>query len=62
MARFTTTRYPGLSLQDDKGIWAQFTDGACETADQSTIKRLRTLPDDYEVAEVKDAPAETPPK
>ncbi|MDH6709752.1 hypothetical protein P3T27_006501 [Kitasatospora sp. MAA19] len=60
MARFTTARHPGLILQDDKGIWAQFADGVCETTDQATIKRLRALPQEYEVVEAKDAPAELP--
>jgi len=50
MARFTTARYPGLTLQDDKGIWAQFTDGAFETTDAAVIKRLKALPEDYGVS------------
>lgn len=50
MARFTTARYPGLTLQDDKGIWAQFVDGAFETTDAAVIKRLKALPEDYGVS------------
>jgi hypothetical protein len=60
MAKFTTTRYPGLTLQDDKGVWAQFTDGAFETTDRAVIKRLSALPAEYEVVQDKDAPAEDP--
>jgi len=53
MANFQTSKYPGLILQDDKGIWAQFKDGQFETSDAGVIKRLRALPEDYEVSEVK---------
>ncbi|MFB7224223.1 MULTISPECIES: hypothetical protein [Terrabacteria group] len=58
MAQFESTKYRGLVLQDDKGVWAKFEDGLCETSDAAVIKRLRALPDEYEVAEVK-APAKT---
>jgi hypothetical protein len=58
MAKFTTSRYPGLTLQDDKGVWAQFTDGAFETTDRAVIKRLGALPAEYEVAEVKGSAAD----
>jgi hypothetical protein len=50
MARFTTARYPGLTLQDEKGIWAQFADGAFETTDAAVVKRLKALPEDYGVS------------
>ena len=59
MAKFTSKRYPGLTLQDDKGIWAQFTDGVFETTNAALIKRLAGLPADYEVSQ-GEAPAETP--
>lgn len=60
MTRFTTTRYPGLTLQDDKGIWARFSDGAFETTDRAVIKRLAALPAEYEVVQDKGASAEDP--
>ncbi len=55
MANFASPKYPHLTLQDDKGIWAQFEDGQLETTDAAVVKRLRALPEDYEVAEVKAA-------
>ncbi|MEU5442762.1 hypothetical protein [Streptomyces griseofuscus] len=54
MAQFSSPKYPHLTLQDDK-IWAQFREGKFETTDTAVIKRLRGLPDDYAVAEVKAA-------
>lgn len=60
MATFTTTRYPGLVLQDDKGVWAAFKDGAFETSEAAVIKRLKALPDEYEVTEASAA-ADKPP-
>lgn len=60
MAKFTSKRYPGLTLQDDKGVWAQFADGAFETTNAALIKRLAALPADYEVSQGADEPAETP--
>jgi len=53
MANFASPKYPNLTLQDDKGIWAQFEGGEFETTDAGVIKRLRALPEDYEVSEVK---------
>jgi hypothetical protein len=58
MARFTTARYPGLTLQDEKGIWAQFADGAFETSDRAVIKRLAALPEDYQVVQDKGGSAD----
>lgn len=55
MAQFSSPKYTHLTLQDDKGVWAQFEDGQLETTDAAVIKRLRALPEDYEVAEVKAA-------
>lgn len=55
MAQFSSLKYSHLTLQDDKGVWAQFGEGKFETTDAAVIKRLRGLPDDYEVAEVKAA-------
>ncbi|MFB7739575.1 hypothetical protein ACFC08_35550 [Streptomyces sp. NPDC056112] len=56
MAKFESPKYRGLVLQDDKGVWAKFEDGLCETSDAAVAKRLRSLPGEYEVTEVK-APA-----
>ncbi|MCX4886046.1 hypothetical protein [Streptomyces sp. NBC_00847] len=53
MAQFESSKYPGLILQDDKGIWARFKGGQFETTDAGVLKRLRALPEDYEVTEVK---------
>lgn len=53
MPKFQTSKHPGLILQDEKGIWAQFKGGEFETSDAAAVKRLRTLPEDYEVTEVK---------
>ncbi|MEU7384018.1 hypothetical protein AB0A91_29335 [Streptomyces sp. NPDC042207] len=53
MAQFESKRFRGLALQDDKGVWAKFEDGLCETSDAAVAKRLRALPDEYEVTEVK---------
>lgn len=53
MPKFESTRYPGLILQDDKGIWAQFKDGEFETSDAGVAKRLRALPDEEGIVEVK---------
>lgn len=55
MAQFHSPKYTHLTLQDDKGVWAQFTDGKLETTDAGVIKRLRALPEDYEVTESKAA-------
>ncbi|MEU5091716.1 hypothetical protein [Streptomyces sp. NPDC021356] len=55
MAKFTSPKYTGLTLQDDKGIWAQFVGGEFETTDAAVLKRLRALPEDYEVSEAKAA-------
>ncbi|MFH9977940.1 hypothetical protein ACH4ND_01505 [Streptomyces sp. NPDC017179] len=56
MPKFESPKHKGLVLQDDKGVWAKFEDGEFETSDASVAKRLRALPDDYEVTEAK-APA-----
>jgi hypothetical protein len=53
MANFASPKYPHLTLQDDKGIWARFVDGEFESTDAGVVKRLRALPEDYEVSEVK---------
>lgn len=53
MAQFTSSKYSHLTLQDDKGVWAQFKEGQLETSDAAVVKRLRALPEDYEVSEVK---------
>lgn len=53
MAKFASSKYPHLTLQDDKGVWARFEDGEFETTDAAALKRLRALPEDYEVTEVK---------
>ncbi|MFJ8027451.1 hypothetical protein [Streptomyces sp. NPDC096311] len=58
MATFTSSKYPALTLQDDKGIWAQFEDGEFETSDAGVIKRLRAIPEDEGIAEAK-APAKS---
>ena len=58
MAHFESSKYPALTLQDDKGIWAQFEGGKLEATDAGAVKRLRALPEDYEVTEVK-APAKS---
>lgn len=44
MAKFSSEKYPGLILQDDKGVWARFERGEFETTDAAVIKRLRALP------------------
>lgn len=53
MAKFEHARYPAVTFQDDKGVWAQFTPearefgehkievGVLETSDAALIKRLR---------------------
>lgn len=56
MAKFTSQKYPGLILQDDKGIWAQFVRGEFETTDPAVVKRLTALPDS-EGVRTADAPA-----
>jgi hypothetical protein len=69
MAKFTSETYRGLTLQDDKGVWAQFKDGEFETTDAAVIKRLRALPESDGVTEAKEqaasgdsAPAKSAPK
>lgn len=56
MPVFHSPKYPHLTLQDGKGVWARFVGGEFETSDPAVAKRLRALPGDYEVTEVK-APA-----
>ena len=66
MAKFEHARYSGLTLQDDKGVWAQFTPeertfgehkvkvGVLETDDAEQIKRLRAaVKTDEDLSEVK---------
>ncbi|GAA5033158.1 hypothetical protein [Streptomyces siamensis] len=53
MATFKSSKYPGLTLQDDKGVWARFEGGTFETSDSGVAKRLRALPDEEGIAEVK---------
>lgn len=60
MATKFITPLKSLTLQDDKGIWAQFADGVFTTTDGAVVKRLRALPDDYQVTEAKDEPTEPP--
>jgi hypothetical protein len=59
MATFTSSKYPALTLQDDKGIWAQFKDGHFEASDATVAKRLRALPEEEGISEVKSS--EKPP-
>lgn len=56
MPKFTTP-YRSLTLQDDKGVWGQFTDGEFTTTDAAVIKRLRALPESEQISEAKDEPA-----
>lgn len=66
MAKFEHSRYPALTLQDDKGVWAQFTPekrtfgehevnvGVLETDDAEQVKRLRAATKtDVDLTEVK---------
>lgn len=66
MTKFEHSRYPALTLQDDKGVWAQFTPeerefgehkvnvGVIETDDAEQIKRLRAaVKTDPDLTEVK---------
>ena len=55
MAKFTSDRYPGLTLQDEQGVWAQFKGGEFETSDAAVAKRLRALPEEEGIAEVKSS-------
>lgn len=55
MAKFSSEKYPALTLQDDKGIWAKFEDGELETTDAAVMKRLRSLPEAEGISEVKAA-------
>lgn len=61
MATFTCARYPGLTLQDADGIWAQFTDGEFETDDARVAGRLRGLPEEEGITEVKRSLAKSSP-
>jgi len=53
MATFSSSKYPALTLQDEKGIWAQFKDGEFTTSDAAVVKRLRALPEDEGITEAK---------
>ena len=55
MAKFQSAKYPGITLQDEKGIWAQFVGGEFETSDTAVLKRLRALAGDGGLAEVKES-------
>lgn len=55
MAKFSCERYPGLTLQDEKGVWAQFAAGEFETTDAAVIKRLRSVPESEGLTEVKES-------
>lgn len=55
MATFESTRYPHLTLQDGTGIWARFEDGRFDTADAAVVKRLRALPEEEGISEVKSS-------
>ena len=55
MAKFQSAKYPGITLQDEKGIWAQFVGGEFETSDTAVLKRLRALPEDEGIVEVKES-------
>lgn len=55
MAKFKSEQYPGLTLQDEKGIWAQFKGGEFETSDAAVAKRLRGLPEEEGIVEVKSS-------
>lgn len=66
MAKFEHARYSALTLQDDKGVWAQFTPeertfgehtvtvGVLDTDDAEQVKRLRAATKtDPDLSEVK---------
>lgn len=55
MAKFSSSKYPNLTLQDDKGVWAQFKGGEFETSEAAVVKRLRALPEDEGISEVKSS-------
>ncbi|MFW3477199.1 hypothetical protein [Streptomyces microflavus] len=59
MATFTSSKYPEITLQDDKGVWARFRGGRFETSDAGVAKRLRALPDGEGITEAGD-PAPPP--
>lgn len=62
MAKFTSTRYPHVILQDADGIWARFADGEFETDDSAVADRLRGLPEEEGVTEIKTSTAKAPAK
>ncbi|MEU6649509.1 hypothetical protein ABZ904_08680 [Streptomyces sp. NPDC046900] len=51
MATFQSSIYPGLTLQDDDGIWAAFAGGRFETDDEAVAERLRALPESEGITE-----------
>lgn len=53
MAKFKSSKFPAVTLQDAEGIWAQFKGGEFETSDAAVAKRLRGLPDEEGISEVK---------
>ena len=57
MAKFTASK--NLLLQDDKGVWADFTvGGTFETEDSKVIGRLRKVDGVTEIPEEKPAKIE----
>ena len=48
MAKFKS-KYTGLILQDEDGVWAQFKGGEFETSDTKVAARLRKASDVEEV-------------
>jgi hypothetical protein len=55
MAKFES-KYAGLILQDEEGVWAKFEGGEFETTDAAVIARLRKAED---VSEVKKSSAKS---
>ncbi|MFW3474455.1 hypothetical protein [Streptomyces microflavus] len=62
MATFTSSKYPEITLQDDKGVWARFRGGRFETSDAGVAKRLRALPDGEGITEAGDPAPAAPDK
>lgn len=59
MPKFKSAKYPSLTLQDASGVWARFADGELETSDPEVAKRLRALPEDEGITEVKASPTKS---
>ncbi|MFD6474386.1 hypothetical protein ACFWEH_12910 [Streptomyces anulatus] len=62
MATFTSSKYPEITLQDDKGVWARFRAGRFETSDAGIAKRLRALPDGEGITEAGEPSPSAPDK